>query len=254
MGMLIASVPAAFAGTVPDEALRHMARGEAAVETARSQDDYERAITEFQAAARIAPNWADPFYNLGLVQEKAQMYGDAAASLRRYLALDPNAADAATVKTLIYKLEYKAEQEISREEALNIFGSLLDRAKWDFRGEDANHRSWIRGFRREGDRIAITYVHDLRGQNIDDPNVQGHLRTEYAEMVGKTNKLRFQLYFDNWYRPGNRGSRGATGVLGDYELEISSRQKVVGNSVETYPRVGNIASQTHRKRYEYIRK
>ncbi|TRZ88817.1 MAG: tetratricopeptide repeat protein [Methanosarcinales archaeon] len=98
-----------WAATVPKEAQRHFDRGMAAVEMAKSPDDYAAAIKEFEQAIRFAPDWPDVYYNLGMVQEKAGKYRDAITSLRQYLQLVPNASDATTVKSLINKLEYKAE-------------------------------------------------------------------------------------------------------------------------------------------------
>jgi len=97
--------------TVSEEAKRHFDRGMAAVEMAKSPEDYEPAIKEFEQAVRLAPDWPDVYYNLGMIQEKAEKYGDAIASFRNYLRLAPDAGDAETVKSLINKLEYKNEKE-----------------------------------------------------------------------------------------------------------------------------------------------
>jgi tetratricopeptide (TPR) repeat protein len=64
-----------FAQTVSDEARRSMLRGMAAVEMAKTPKDYERAIREFEQAAKLAPNWPDVYFNLGSVQAKAGNYG-----------------------------------------------------------------------------------------------------------------------------------------------------------------------------------
>jgi tetratricopeptide (TPR) repeat protein len=96
---------------VSDEAHRHFDRGMAAVETAKSPEDYESAITEFKQAVQLAPAWPDAYYNLGMIQEKAEKYGDAIASLRNYLRLAPEASDAETVKSFINKMEYKKDKE-----------------------------------------------------------------------------------------------------------------------------------------------
>lgn len=245
-----ACVSSAFTGTVPEEARRHMVRGETAVEMAKTPEDYEQAIKEFQEATRIAPDWAAPYYNLGLVQEKAGKLKEAIISLNRYVQLSPNAPDTAKVREFIYKLEYKAEQEITRQDALDIYGSLPDPAKWDLSGEtSAVYRSCLKGFRREGNRIAITYVCDIHKQNNNC--------IAYAEVVGKTNNLKFELYFDNWYWPCSGGGGrcdGAMGVLGQYVFEIVSRQKIVGNAIESFPNVQNRDVQVYKRRFEYIRK
>lgn len=59
------------AWAVSEEAQRYFNRGMAAVEIAKSPDDYALAIKEFEKAIRLAPEWPDVYYNLGMVQEKA---------------------------------------------------------------------------------------------------------------------------------------------------------------------------------------
>ena len=64
------SVGHADAQNISDEARRNFDRGMAAVEMAKSPADYKDAIKEFEKAAKLAPGWADVYYNLGMVQEK----------------------------------------------------------------------------------------------------------------------------------------------------------------------------------------
>lgn len=108
--VLLGLFSVAIAGTVPDEARRYMARGMAAVEMAKSVDDYVFAVKEFEQAARLAPDWPDVYYNLGRVQSKAGDYASAMKSFRRYLELGPKSPDAAKVQEEIFKLEYRQER------------------------------------------------------------------------------------------------------------------------------------------------
>lgn len=94
----------------PPEAERHFNRGMAAVEMAKDSEDYKLAIEEFQKAQALAPDWADVYYNLGLIQEKAGKTEAALASLRKYLLLAPDAEDAAQVRQFIDRLEYRLER------------------------------------------------------------------------------------------------------------------------------------------------
>ncbi|MGA3333102.1 MAG: tetratricopeptide repeat protein [Terracidiphilus sp.] len=105
------SAPAFGQQAVPEEARRFMSRGMAAVEMAKTQKDYENAAREFEAAAKLAPDWPDIYFNLGSVQAKAGNYGEAMRQYKRYLELAPNAPDAAKVRDEIYKLEYREEQQ-----------------------------------------------------------------------------------------------------------------------------------------------
>jgi len=104
------SIGYADAQNIPDEARRHFDYGMAAVEMANSPDDYKSAIKEFEQAVRLAPGWADAYYNLGMVQEKANKLDEAVTSLKRYLRLAPNANDTEMVKSLINKIEFKAKK------------------------------------------------------------------------------------------------------------------------------------------------
>ncbi|MDI6764759.1 MAG: tetratricopeptide repeat protein [Thermodesulfobacteriota bacterium] len=115
MVILIVWVSVTLAETVSEEARRFMARGMAAVEMAKTPKDYERAVREFEQAAKLAPNWPDVYFNLGSVQAKAGNYGEAMRYYKRYLELAPNAPDAAKVREESYKLEYRAEQQMVKE-------------------------------------------------------------------------------------------------------------------------------------------
>jgi hypothetical protein len=115
MVILLVFVSVTLAGTVSEEAQRYMARGMAAVEMANTPKDYERAVREFEQAAKLAPNWQDVYFNLGSVHTKAGNYGEAMRHYKRYLELAPNAPDAAKIREEIYKLEYRAEEQMVKE-------------------------------------------------------------------------------------------------------------------------------------------
>jgi len=113
--ILLTWVSVTLAGAVSEEAQRYMARGMAAVEMAKTPKGYKRAVREFEQAAKLAPNWPDVYFNLGSVQAKAENYGEAMRNYKRYLELAPNAPDAAKVREEIYKLEYRAEEQMVKE-------------------------------------------------------------------------------------------------------------------------------------------
>jgi hypothetical protein len=107
------------APAVPEEARRFLARGAAAFESAKTDEDYKLAIPEFQNAANKAPWWGDAYFNLAKAQEKAGDLGGALANYRWCLAADPEGKDAESVRTTTYKLEFKAEQKAKAEAASN---------------------------------------------------------------------------------------------------------------------------------------
>jgi Tfp pilus assembly protein PilF len=104
------AVSAAQAQPVPDEARRHMLRGQAALEMAKTPQDLKLAIRELEQATRLAPDWADAHFNLGLVRAKIGDYAGAIASYTRYLELAPEAPDAAKVRDELVKLEFRQER------------------------------------------------------------------------------------------------------------------------------------------------
>jgi len=98
------------APAIPEEAERHMARGGAAVKGAKSEKDFQDAVSEFEKASLAAPWLAAAYYNLGIARDKAGMYADAIKSLKLYLLANPNASDTKAVKNLIYEIEYRQEK------------------------------------------------------------------------------------------------------------------------------------------------
>ncbi len=121
---LMASGSPAIAASVPAEAQRYMLRGTEAVEMARKPADFAAAITEFSQAARLAPDWPDPYYNMGMVHHRLEKFEEAERNLKRYLELAPNAPDAAEVRTLLVKIEYRKERaQQARMDPANLVGT-----------------------------------------------------------------------------------------------------------------------------------
>lgn len=100
----------ARAGQVPEEAKKHMAYGAAALEEAKDEAGFQKAVEEFETTSKSAPEWAAPYYNLGVVYSKLKDWEKARANYQRYLELAPKAKDAAAVKAEIYKMGYKQKQ------------------------------------------------------------------------------------------------------------------------------------------------
>jgi|APSaa5957512622_1039677.scaffolds.fasta_scaffold38662_4 tetratricopeptide (TPR) repeat protein len=131
----------AEAQNISDEAMRHFDRGQAAVEIAESTTDYEDAIKEFEKAAKLAPEWPDVYYNLGLIQEKVGKDDDAIRNLTKYLELSPNASDSREVKKFVAKIEYKLEKAKAEYDKIKDF-----LGEWDCfeRGRETSYgRFWV---------------------------------------------------------------------------------------------------------------
>lgn len=107
---LLLAATAAQATEISQDAQRHMARGMAAMEVAKSPADYRDAVKEFSEAVKLAPDWANAWFNLGVAQDAAEQYKAAIGSFKTYLKKAPDAADRDAVETRILKLEYKAEK------------------------------------------------------------------------------------------------------------------------------------------------
>lgn len=108
--LLFAAGNSTWAETISREAQKHMNRGMAATEMAKSPADYEEAIREFEQAVSLAPGWPAPYFNLGCVQKEAGKYQEALSNYRKYLELVPNAPDAEQVQIEIDQIEYKLEK------------------------------------------------------------------------------------------------------------------------------------------------
>jgi hypothetical protein len=119
-----------FGQGVPPEARRHFEAGLAAVEAARSPDDYRAAVGELEQAARLAPDWPGAFRALGFVERAARRPAAAARSFRRYLELAPGAADALRIRGFLAFLDAKAETEAGFRKVYELLLLPWDQVTW----------------------------------------------------------------------------------------------------------------------------
>ena len=232
---------------VSDEAKRHLDRGMAAMEMAKSPADQELAIKEFEQAVKLAPEWPEAYRQLALAQEKAEKYEDAAASLKQYLRLAPDASDAEAVKSLINKLEFKAEQVITDEDVLDIFVSLTDSSQWQLKGiTNANLFSrnigWVKWFSRNfkpgnQDRLFFEFY-----SGSCCPTLHGSCPGD-ALPIGKS------IEFETFYCACEDG-----GCLSkfQYRLEVVSRNKVKMNVMVW--RAKEFGGRKEDASYEFVRR
>lgn len=91
---------------VPDDIRTQLQRGITGIEAAKTPDDFDAALKEFEGVVKLAPNWPDGHYYFGRVLPMVKGKSKQAINeLNRYLELAPNAPDAETVKIEIQKLE-----------------------------------------------------------------------------------------------------------------------------------------------------
>ncbi len=108
-------------------ARQHFDRGLELSRSASKPVDLDSAIGEFRAVLASEPKFALAWYNLGLVQDAAGRYREAATSLRRYLGLSPGASDRRETRTLIAEIQAKADRSFSNQEIGYVLEGLLAR-------------------------------------------------------------------------------------------------------------------------------
>lgn len=185
---------------VPKEAERHLARAQAAVELAKTPRDFELAVGELKQALRIAPWWAEGYFNLGTVQEKAGQYGDAQRNLKLYLRTAPEVADARAVETAIAKIEFKQEhkarEDAGKQRLAGLSGVWTD-------GKDSTYR------------VAVA------GNEIEITTYQTYLNGRWRPLTGQRWKGTIEgnritgVYYRDWttFPNGTMSNRSMTGTL-----------------------------------------
>jgi tetratricopeptide (TPR) repeat protein len=93
----------------PQGLMRYMVRGEAKIK-AGGAGSYEAAAEEMEQAVLEAPWFADGYFNLATVQDKAGRFGQAIQNFQLYLLAAPQSRSATAVQAKIYELEVKEEE------------------------------------------------------------------------------------------------------------------------------------------------
>ncbi|MGA3262597.1 MAG: tetratricopeptide repeat protein [Terracidiphilus sp.] len=95
---------------LPDEARRHVVRGELLLKDGM----LDRALVEFNEALRIAPYVPKLYYNTALIYDQLKQYDQAIRQMRLYLLAAPEAPDARAAQDQITKWELQQEMEGKR--------------------------------------------------------------------------------------------------------------------------------------------
>ena len=85
---------------------------------------YAGAANEMEQAVLTAPWLANAYFNLGIVQEKGDMFGQAIQNLRLYLLAAPQSPNAKAVQAKIYGLEVMREEQ-EKVQSLTIEGRKI---------------------------------------------------------------------------------------------------------------------------------
>lgn len=213
------ALASAAPGPVSDEARRHFDRGLAAVEMATTPEEYGEAFKEFKQAARLAPDWAEPYYNLGLLQEKTGQYGAALESFRKYLLLAPTSSDIEEVKSHVNKLEYRKEKFEAKDAILKSIAG-----KWvGFRGPNT-WRWWIE-FIVEGDDVY------LYGPMTGVVARGGNHETDYKKVRVTVQGKRISFKVRHAINVVDARHRDTFDLV--FDLELVDDGKLRGKSIET---------------------
>ncbi len=116
------------APAVPQEAQRRLARAQGFIELAKTPEDYQRPADELRAGLRIAPWWAEGYYNLAAVLEKAEKYAEAMSMLKLY-ARAAEGKEAQAAELAIARLEAKAEASSPAAKAAQETSKFADFAR-----------------------------------------------------------------------------------------------------------------------------
>lgn len=102
----------------PEKAVEHISRGLIAIKMATEYKGYEAAANEFQKALEAAPWEPQIYYNMGIVQEKADLLRESIESFKLYLLAAPDATDRKVIKQKIYELGYAKDFQAKRKREL----------------------------------------------------------------------------------------------------------------------------------------
>lgn len=105
MFSLIPVMPLSAAQDIPDAAKGHFKAGVALIEKAEKPADFLAAMSEFEAAATLAPQWPEIHYNLAQLAAEIDKPAKAIKEYRTYLALAPEASDRAKTEAEVAKLK-----------------------------------------------------------------------------------------------------------------------------------------------------
>lgn len=95
---------------VPPEATEAAMRGEERLRIASSEEALEKALADYDLALRLAPWWADAYFNQALVLEKTKRFAEAREAFRLFLQAAPGSPDEAAVRRRMIALEIQEEE------------------------------------------------------------------------------------------------------------------------------------------------
>ena len=168
-----------------DEALRFMVRGQAKVKMG-GMGSYETAVEEMEKAIKAAPWWADGYFNLGLIQEKAGQYPEALGNLNLYLLAAPRSPDAKAVQMKIYEIEVAKEVAEKNLALQGTWRNAKDNSHYEV-SLDGGKKMVIKATGRES--LGYSIKVDKNGQGLEGFITIPGRHYDYCDLPGETNPV-----------------------------------------------------------------
>jgi tetratricopeptide (TPR) repeat protein len=149
---------------IPEEVQKYMDRGIAAIESAKTAEDFQDAAAEFMKAVTAAPWLGNGYRNLVIAQDKAGQYDAALKNLQLYLLTRPSSSDEAWAKTLMNKVEYRKEK-VAKESSPAAIASKKSQ-EFDDWLKKLDGARYTRSFWDDDSRTTITYAIDIKGKTL----------------------------------------------------------------------------------------
>lgn len=155
-----------------EEVERYVSRGLTAIKLAQAKSDYINALEEFKKALQLAPWVPTVYYNMGLVEEQAELYEEAIQSFKCYLLAAPHANDSHEIKKKIYELEYTLD--LRKKQMQDWVGTWVLEGMAELKQVVTEHRSdYVKGVKEiKEERFTGIEV------KITDPPVDGKVTVE----------------------------------------------------------------------------
>lgn len=95
---------------IPPEAISQGLRAEERLRITNNQDGFNKVANDYEAALRLAPWWADAYFNYALVLEKIDRFTEARDAYELFLMANPRSPDTVAIQRKIITLEIKEEE------------------------------------------------------------------------------------------------------------------------------------------------
>jgi thioredoxin 1 len=194
---LFGALPALSEQDVPEAARKHFQSGIALIEKAEKPSDFLAAMTEFEAAAAIAPVWPDIHYNIAMLAAEIDKPAKAIKEYQMYLTLSPKSQDRPRIEGEMARMN----EIIARKRKIGLpgvkFASMKDgiAVLEVFPGAKVTKTSFPL---RKGHKIVAVNNTSVVGMSLDDFFKTIEKSTQDTKQAATTQRL---------YARGSKGDR-----------------------------------------------